>query len=144
MKQAAILGPIHPKMRSFDLIAEIRALRARLQFTVDFFWIEGYQKEQHGKEDYYGYLNNVCDNLAKAYWNQTTNSASDEGPKVNYTTWGFGYEGVWPGQFSSKDFYDSTFGQTVSVPYWQDGRHPVPPSGLIQVDWITLGNVFAL
>jgi hypothetical protein len=58
-------------MRSFDLLAESRALRFRLPFTVEFFWIEGHQQERHGKEDYFGHLNDLCDNLAKAYWNQT-------------------------------------------------------------------------
>jgi hypothetical protein len=43
MKQAAIIGLIHPKMRSFNLLAEIRALRSRLSFTFEFFWIEGHQ-----------------------------------------------------------------------------------------------------
>jgi hypothetical protein len=67
-------------------------------------------------------------------------TASGEGTQVNHTTWGFGYEGVWPGQFAPKDLYNVTFGTTVSVPYWQDGRHHMHPSGLIQVDWITLGK----
>jgi hypothetical protein len=111
MKQAAIVGPIHPKMRSFDLLAEIRALRSPLAFTVNFFWIEGHQHERHGKEDYYGYLNNLCDNLAKAFWNQTTTLDTFENVRVNFTSWGFRYEGVWPGQFSSTDFYDTTFGK---------------------------------
>jgi hypothetical protein len=144
MKQAAIVGPIHPKMRSFDLLAEIRALRSRLAFTVDFFWIEGHQHGRHGKEDYYGYSNNLCDNLAKAFWNQTTALDTCENVRVNFTSWGFRYKGVWPGQFSSTDFYGTTFGEKVYIPYWQDDRHPIPPSGLIQVDWITLGKAFSL
>jgi hypothetical protein len=124
MKQAAIVGPmIHHKMRSFDLLAEICSLHLRLSFTVKFFWIEGHQHERHGKKDYYGYLNNLCDNLAKAFWNQTTESDTCENMRVNFTSWGFRYEGVWPGQFSSTDFYDTTFGKKVSIPYWQDDRH---------------------
>jgi hypothetical protein len=134
MKQAAIVGPIHRKMRSFDLLAEIRALRSRLAFNVNFFWIEGHQHERHGKEDYYGYLNNLCDNLAKAFWNKTTALDTCENVRVNFTSWGFRYEGAWP----------TTFGEKVSIPYWQDDRHPIPPSGLIQVDWITLGKAFSL
>jgi hypothetical protein len=145
MKQAALIGPVHPKMRSYNLlIAEIRALRSTLPSQVDFFWIRGHQQEQHGKEDYFGYLNNLCDNLAKAYWNQTSATSDSEGLWINYTTWGFGYDGVWPGQFSPSDLYDFTYGLTISIPYWQDDRHPMPPSDWIQVDWHIIGKETAM
>jgi hypothetical protein len=118
MKQAALVGPVHPLMRSYDLLAEIRALRSQLTFTVELFWVEGHQQERHGKDDYFGHLNDLFDNLAKAYWNQTCDSPSTEEIRVNYTTWGFGCTGAWPGQFNHTDFYDYTFGSKVSFPYW--------------------------
>jgi hypothetical protein len=144
MKQAATVGPVHSLMHSYDLLSEIRALCSQLSFTVAFFWVEGRQQERHGKEDYFGHLNDLCDNLAKAYWNQTLDSPSMEVVRVNDTTWGFGYEGVWPGQFNHTDFYEYTFGSKVSIPYWQDRRHPMPSTGWIQVDWHVLGKTFRL
>jgi hypothetical protein len=48
-----------------------------------------------------------------------------ENVRVNLTSWSFRYEGVWPGQISSTDFYDTTFGGKVSSPYWLDDRHPI-------------------
>jgi hypothetical protein len=61
---------------------------------------------------------------------------------MNYTTWGYGYEHNWPGQMDAEDIYNCIFGQAVSIPYWQDGRHPMPPMGWMQVDWIVLGQAF--
>jgi hypothetical protein len=84
-KQAEEVGPVHPLMHSYDLLAEIRALRSQLPFTVEFFWVEGRQQEWNGKEDYFGHLNDLCDNLAKAYLNQTFDSPSMEEIRVNYT-----------------------------------------------------------
>jgi hypothetical protein len=81
----------------------------------------------------------------KAYWNQTQQETDDcEGVRVNYTTWGVGHQGVFPGQFHPADFYDATYGATTSIPYWQDDRHPMPYSGWIQVNWHTLGKAFAI
>jgi hypothetical protein len=61
---------------------------------------------------------------------------------VNFTTWGFGYAATWPGQLYLEEVYNYAYGSAVSIPYWQDGRHPMPASGWIQVDWLVLGQAF--
>jgi hypothetical protein len=86
MEQARLVRPVRPSDRSFNLLAEIRATCKRLPFQVKFFWIEGHQTERHGREDYAGYLNRLCDNLAKAYWNETEARPEPENIRVNYTT----------------------------------------------------------
>jgi hypothetical protein len=82
-----------------------------------FFWIEGHQTERHGREDYVGYLNRLCDNLAKAYWNETSSLPEPENTRVNFTTWGFGYEGTWPGQLDPEEVYNVAYRRAVSIPY---------------------------
>jgi hypothetical protein len=34
-----------------------------------FYWVEGHQEEQHGQEDFWGRLNNVCDLVTQLFWN---------------------------------------------------------------------------
>jgi hypothetical protein len=144
MEQSRKQEPGRPSDRSFDLLAEIRALCVRLSVQVEFFWIEAHQTERHGREDYFGYLNRLCDNLAKAYWNETRNFPAPEEARVNFTTWGFGYEGAWPGQLDLKDLYNATYGRAKTITYGQEGRHPMPAGGWIQVNWIVLGQAFRL
>jgi hypothetical protein len=40
--------------------------------------------------------------------------------------------------------YNFSYGRAISIPYWQDGRHPMPATGWIQVDWQVLGQAFRL
>jgi hypothetical protein len=142
MEQSRLTRPTRPFDRSFDLLAEIRSTCQRLPFQVEFFWIEGHQTERHGKEDYAGYLNRLCDNLAKAYWNKTASQPEPENIQVNFTSWGFAYTKTWPGQMEVDDLYNYTYGREVSIPYWQDDRHSMPATGWIQVDWLVLGQAF--
>jgi hypothetical protein len=144
LDQAGLSEPVRPSDRSFDLLTEIRSICVRLPVQVECFWIEGHQMERHGHEDYAGYLNRLCDNLAKAYWNETISSPEPENTRINFTTWGFGYEATWPGQFDPEEVYNFAHGRAVSVPYWQDGRHPMTATGWIQVDWHVLGPAFRL
>jgi hypothetical protein len=116
MEQSRLTRPVRPFDRSFDLLAEIRATCQRLPFQVEFFWIEGHQTERHGKEDYAGYLNQLCDNLAKAYWNETESLPEPESTRVNFTSWGVGYANTWHGQLDIKDVYNFTYGTAVSIP----------------------------
>jgi hypothetical protein len=74
MEQACLVRPVRPVRlsdRSFDLLPAIRGTCNRLPLQVEFFWIEGHETVHHGREDYAGYLNRLCDNLAKVYWNET-------------------------------------------------------------------------
>jgi hypothetical protein len=144
MEQSSLTRPVRPFDHSFDLLAEIRATYQRLPFHVEFFLIEGHQTEQHGKEDYAGYLNRLCDNLAKAYWNETESLPAPESTLVNFTSSGFGYKNTWPGQLDIEDVYNFTYGNVVSIPYLQAGRHPMPALGWIQVNWMVLGQAFRL
>jgi hypothetical protein len=114
------------------------------RFRWNSFGIEGHQTERHGREDYAGYLNRLCDNLAKAFWNETMHEPAPEHTRVNYTTWGFGFENTWPGQLDTEEVYNFAYGAAKSIPYWEDGRHPMPPVGWIQVDWHVLGDAFRL
>jgi hypothetical protein len=78
LEQAGFSAPVRPPHRSFDLLAEIRSICVSLPVQVAFFWIEGHQTERHGREDYAGYLNRLCNNLAKDYWNETMTSPEPE------------------------------------------------------------------
>jgi hypothetical protein len=117
MEQSSLTRPVRPLDRSFDLLAEIRATCQRLPFQVEFFWMEGHQTERHRKEDYVGYLNRLCDNLAKVYWNETASLPEPENIRVNFISWGFGYDNTWPGQMDMEDVCNYTYGQAVSIPY---------------------------
>jgi hypothetical protein len=64
--------------------------------------------------------------------------------RVNCTSWGYGYDNTWPGQMDVEDVYNFTYGNAVSIPYWQDGRHSMPAMGWIQVDWLVLGQALSL
>jgi hypothetical protein len=129
MEQSSLTRSVRPSDRSFDLLAEIQATCQRLPFQVELFWIEGHQTGRHGKEDYTGYLNRLCDNLAKSYWNETESLPEPESIWVNFTSWGVGYANTWPEQLDIEDVYNFTYGTAVSIPYWQAGRHPMPAMG---------------
>jgi hypothetical protein len=121
MEQSRWLNPVRPSDRSFDLLAEIRALCLSLLIQVKCFWIERHQTEHHGWEDYDGDLNRFYDNLAKAYWNEALALPEPDNIPVNFTTWGFGYEGTWPGQLDPEGVYNLSYRRAISIPYWQDG-----------------------
>jgi hypothetical protein len=140
LEQVGRAEPVRPSDRSFDLLAEIRSTCVSLPVQVEFFWIEGHQTERHGREDYAGYLNRLC----KAYWNETMNFPEPENTRVSNTTRGYGYEDTWPGQLDPEDVYNFAYGRATSIPYWQDGRHLMPTTGWIQVDWQVLGAAFRL
>jgi hypothetical protein len=143
-EQAGLAALVRPSDRSFDLLAEIRSICVSLPVQVEFFWIQGHQTERHGREDYASYINRLCHNLTKAYWNETMTSPEPENTRVNYTTWGYGYEDTWAGQLDPEDMYNFAYGRAKSIPYWQDGRHPMPTTGWTQVDWQVLGAAFRL
>jgi hypothetical protein len=70
MKEASGKSPLVSSQQSFDLLTIIRRTVESLPIAVEFFWVEGHQMERHGKQDYNGNLNEICDGLAKIHWNE--------------------------------------------------------------------------
>jgi hypothetical protein len=62
--------PLDPQKASFDLLVDIRSKIKASPIEWQFSWVEGHQEERHGKEDFWGQLKEVCDSMAKIYWNQ--------------------------------------------------------------------------
>jgi hypothetical protein len=69
MHHASGLYPLDPKQASFDLLVDIRNKIQASPLTWSFYWVEGHQIEHQDSEDFWGILNNVCDSVAKTFWN---------------------------------------------------------------------------
>jgi hypothetical protein len=139
MKEASAATPLRSSQACFDLLAEIRQIVADLPITVTFFWVEGHQMERHGKKDYFGELNDICDSLAKLHWNEQLRLPVPVAPpSPNF--WHFAVEGRTASEFDLGTLYDFTFGRSVSIPYWQDERHPMPDDAITSINWDAIAS----
>jgi hypothetical protein len=84
---ASGVDPLDPQQASFDLLTDIRNKIKASPLVWTFDWVEGHQDDRHGTFDFWGELNDVCDSLAKTYWNQVVLSRK---PRPNQR---FGHEG---------------------------------------------------
>jgi hypothetical protein len=134
MEEASGINPLVSSQMSFDLLVEIRQIVAALAIQVDFFWVEGHQLERHGKQDYCGTLNDICDSLAKLHWNEYITEAVP--PSMpSHTYWTFTADDTLVSHFDIDLLYDYTYGRTVSIPYWQEERHPMPEDAITAINW---------
>jgi hypothetical protein len=134
MKEAAGKSPLVSSQQSFDLLTIIRRTVESLPIDVEFFWVEGHQMERHGKQDYNGTLNEICDGLAKIHWNEYSTTEVPLSPP-NALGWTFSVDGVIASCFDMASLYDHTYGRQVSLPYWQDDRQPIPVESITSINW---------
>jgi hypothetical protein len=134
MKEAAGKSPLVSSQQSFDLLTIIRRTVESLPIEVEFFWVEGHQMERHGKQDYNGTLNEICDGLAKIHWNEYSTTEVPLSPP-NALGWTFSVDGVIASCFDMASLYDHTYGRQVSLPYWQDDRQPIPAESITSINW---------
>jgi hypothetical protein len=94
--------------------------------------------ERHGKQDYFGELNEICDSLAKLHWNDSIpNVVPISTPSP--TSWIFSMEDTPVSCFEMDQLYDFTYGNRISIPYWQDDRHPIPAHAIQFINWDAIG-----
>ena len=127
MKHASGSNPLDPQQPSFDLLVDIRNKIKQSPLVWSFAWVEGHQVKRNGTEDFWGVLNNVCDSVAKVYWNQVS---LERPTRKNFR---FGDEG-WSVYFQQEklakmpivDLYNITYGEHTSKPYWIK-KHDIVP-----------------
>jgi hypothetical protein len=101
-----------------------------LPIAVEFFWVEGHQMERHGKQDYNGDLNEIC--------NEHSTIDVPLAPP-NKRGWAFSVDGYIASCFDMALLYDHTYGCQVSIPYWQgENRQPMPDDSIMSINWDTI------
>jgi hypothetical protein len=136
---ASGVDPLDPQRASFDLLTDIRNKIKASPLVWTFDWVEGHQDDRHGTFDFWGELNDVCDSLAKTYWNQVVLSRE---PRPNQR---FGHEG-WSISTDSRKLsklplwtmYDLVYGK-VARDYWMP-KHQITPHLFTRINWTACGR----
>lgn len=102
---------------------------------IEFFWVEGHQMERYGHSSYEGDINDMCENLAKLFWNSTRDMTSLDNIRVGHHIWQPEIAGWTLAHLDFNQMYDFTFGRSVSIPYWQGSRQPIPQEKLRIINW---------
>ena len=131
--------PLNPQLASFDLLVDIQNKIKASPIKWTFVWVEGHQQERHGKEDFWGKLNNICDSVAKAFWAQV-DSTRERSPNHNFADegWSVHVQGQKLAKMPMTELYDSTFGINTSKHYWSK-KHTISPQIFAKIDWEASG-----
>jgi hypothetical protein len=131
--------PLDPQQPSFDLLVDIRSKIKASPIDWQFSWVEGHQEERHGKEDFWGHLNDVCDSMAKIYWNQISLSRQTRpNQRFGNESWSVTIQGEKLAKMPLRDLYDFTFGPK-SKTYWLT-KHPTTPHLFTRINWDACGK----
>jgi hypothetical protein len=140
MLHASGTNPLDPQQPSFDLLVDIRNKVKSSPIQWEFFWIEGHQLERHGKSDSWGKLNEVCDAIAKLYWNQVVLTREPrENHRFGHEQWSVTIQGKKLAKLPLTALYELTFGETISKQYWIQ-RHHIAPHLFTNVNWDICGK----
>ena len=126
----------NPKAKCFDLFQYLGMLVNRSKVSFSFFWIKGHQDDlKNEKISYEGTLNILCDNLAKAYWNETRTYKGNFKPKkVCNLGWQLKIGDAFQSRLDTEQLYDISFGKIKSVPY-SESRIPLDYGSPIDINW---------
>ena len=103
-----------------------------------FFWINGHQDDLGWTISYEGHLNIDCDNLAKAYWNETKpNSDNFTIKRISDQGWLLKINNIFKTKVRKEDIYDYSFGITSSVDY-SNYRIPLETGSFEDINWDTI------
>ena len=140
MRHASGADPLDPKQASFDLLVDIRNKILLSPITWTFHWVEGHQAERHGSEDFWGNLNNVCDSVAKTFWNQVSLIRETQ-PNHRFSNegWSVHVQGRKLAKLDLTELYNLTFGEDTSRPYWTK-KHSIAPQLFTSIDWERCGK----
>jgi hypothetical protein len=140
MLNASSDQPLDPQQPSFDFLIDIKSKIKSSPFDWQFSWVEGHQEERHGKEDFWGQLNDVCNSMAKIYWNQTSLSRQPRpNQRFSRESWSATIQGKKLAKMPMKDLYDFTFGEEKSKTYWMT-KHPTTPQLFARINWDACGK----
>ena len=110
--------------------------------SFSFFWIKGHQDDQKNEKiSYEGTLNILCDNLAKAYWNETRTYEGNFKPKkVCNMGWQLKIGDAFQSRLDTEQLYDVSFGKIKSIPY-SEARIPLDYGSMEDINWVALSRV---
>ena len=124
------------KARCFDLFQYLDIFIDKSNISFSFFWIKGHQDDLNNDNiPYEGTLNIMCDNLAKAYWNETrTYRGNFEPKKVCNRGWHLKIGEAFQSRLDIEKLYDASFGEAKSIPY-SESRIPLDYGSSIDINW---------
>jgi hypothetical protein len=137
MKYASGSDPLDPQQALFDLLVDIcnKIIKAS-PITWMFSWVEGHQQDRHGEEEFSGILNNVCDSVAKVFWNQVGRTREmSMNHQFAHEGWSASVQGHKLAKMPMSDLYNLTYGLTKSKQYWTD-KHTIDLVLFTIINWI--------
>ena len=129
---------LKPKQKSYDLFQYLQNLVDGSCISVSFFWIKGHQDELKGDITYEGELNIACDNLAKAFWNETRLRNEFKSIKVSNLGWHLKIGDIYQTRLDKEELYDASYGQETSMHY-AESRTPLIFGSPIDINWEAIG-----
>ena len=140
--EAASSDSLKSAQPSFDMLSDIRTKVNLPPCEVTFFRVEGHQQQRHGRQTYYGFLNDLCDGLAKGHMNRISPLCPMR-PNQRFGDEGFSLRITGTSQKLAQldiaKLYDYTYGSEHSIPHWQQ-CHGISPDAIAYVNWDAIAN----
>ena len=90
------------------------------------------------KVSYEGKVNEIADELAKAYWNERSQFPPPKTQRFGDEGWSISMGGLKQERWDRQFFYDYTFGGSYSREYW-NRRHNITNADQLVINWPALG-----
>jgi len=147
MEQSKSSRPLSSKQPSFDLLSAIRSkvqlLLSKYKVEVQFFWVEGHQREKHGSiQDYEGEVNDLADGLAKGYLASILSHPPVPTRRFAGEGWSLHAGGLKQSNYDKDFLYNYTYGGSESRDYWHQ-RHLLTDASSQAIAWQSLDEAMA-